>query len=162
MGDIFIYPTDTAYALGCAYDDKKSISRILKIKKRQDKKFTIIASSLAQAKKFFKLNSYQIKLARKYWPGPLSIVVSNKYAIRVPASLVARDLARRIGKPIIATSANISGQGEKYSCPKLSGVNFFINAGKLKKNKPSTIIDCRDGEIKIMIIRQGAIKIKKT
>lgn len=152
---IFIYPTDTAYALGCPFDDKKSIRKILKIKKRRDRKFTLIASSLAQVKKFFELNPLALRLAKKYWPGPLSIIVNDRFAVRVPDCQMARDLARRFGKPLIATSANLSGQKENYICPKMKNVDWRIDLGRLEKVKPSTIVDCRQNKIKI--IRHGPI-----
>ena len=54
-GGVVVYPTDTAYGLGGIYNSKKVITQILKIKKRKDEKFTLIASSLNQVKKFFKI-----------------------------------------------------------------------------------------------------------
>jgi L-threonylcarbamoyladenylate synthase len=114
-GGVIVYPTDTAYALGGVFDDKKVIKRILKIKKRRDTKFTLIASSLSQVKKYFELNKIQLQLAKKYWPGPLSIVVSDRFAVRVPDLEMARRLARGAGKPLIATSANVSGRATPYS-----------------------------------------------
>ncbi len=118
-GGVIVYPTDTAYALGGIFDSKKVTQKILKIKNRKDQKFTLIASSLKQVERFFKLNSAQKKLARKFWPGPLSIVVSNRFAVRVPKNKIARSLARQAGKPIVATSANLSGQPTLYDSKKI-------------------------------------------
>ena len=101
--------------MGGFFDSKKAISRILKIKKRKNDKFTIIASGLNQVRKYFKLNPVQVKLAKKYWPGPFSLVVSPKFAVRVPDNSIARKLARSAGRPLIATSANLSGQTALYS-----------------------------------------------
>ncbi len=108
-GGVIVYPTDTAYGLGGFFNSRKVAAKILKIKKRKDEKFTLIAADLKQVNKYFKLNKLQLKLAKKYWPGPLSLVVSKKYAVRVPDNIIARKLARRAGRPLIATSANISG-----------------------------------------------------
>lgn len=119
-GGVIVYPTDTAYALGGVFNSKKVSQRILRIKKRKDEKFTLIASSPNQVKKFFTLNQAQIRLVEKYWPGPLSLVVSKKYAVRVPDSAVARKLARLAGKPLIATSANIHGEKTPYSVKKIA------------------------------------------
>lgn len=160
-GGIVVYPTDTAYAIGCKFKDKKAIARIMKLKKRKDDKFTIIASSLAQVKKYFKLKACQIKIAKKYWPGPVSIVVSPKYSARVPNNKIARQLARGVGMPIIATSLNVSGQPAVYFLKNgkiLNRVDCVINIGKLKNKKPSTIAQCVNKKIKI--IRHGPIRIK--
>lgn len=163
---IIVYPTDTAYALGGFFDSKKVINRILKIKKRKDEKFTIIAAGLNQVKKHFKLNSAQIKLAKKYWPGPLSLVVSKRWAVRVPDNLIARKLARLAGKPLIATSANVSGKTTLYGSQavikefagKKDRPDLILDAGRLKKIKTSTVVRLGDGG-EIEILREGAIKL---
>ena len=113
-GGILVYPTDTAYALGGKFNSPKVIKKILRIKKRRDEKFTLIASSLSQVRRFFKLNLVQLRLAKKYWPGALSIVVSRRFAVRVPALKIARALAEGAGAPLIATSANVSGEKTPY------------------------------------------------
>ena len=162
-GGVIVYPTDTAYALGGKFNSKKVIAEILKIKKRRDEKFTIIASSLYQVQKFFKLNSIQKKLAKKYWPGPLSIVVSNKFAVRVPKHKIAQDLCRQVGSPLIATSANISGTKTQYDSKEIikqfsnkkNQPELIINVGKLKKTKTSTIVQVNKRELKIL--RKGSI-----
>src|SRR3989344_4494166 len=79
---VIVYPPDTAYALGGFFNSAKVIKKVLKIKGRRDDKFTLVASSISQVKRFFKLNALQKKLASRFWPGPLSIVVSSKYAVR--------------------------------------------------------------------------------
>ena len=157
FGGVIVYPTDTAYALGGIFDDKKVIKKILKLKKRKDEKFTLVASSISQVRKFFKLNKKELELARKYWPGSLSIVVSDKYAIRVPDNEVARKLARGAGKPIIATSANISKQATPYEAKNAVKADLILDAGTLKNKKTSTIVKVENGEIKI--IRKGAVKL---
>lgn len=153
-GGVIVYPTDTAYAIGCAFDDQAAIKRIMKLKGRVNQKFTIIASSLAQAQRYFPLNACQKKLARTYWPGPLSIVVSSQYAVRVPDNAIARSLARRIGKPIIATSFNKSGEPEVFNLNTYLNTttgralalltDVIVNIGALPKRKPSTVIECKD------------------
>ncbi|PIS05162.1 MAG: threonylcarbamoyl-AMP synthase [Candidatus Buchananbacteria bacterium CG10_big_fil_rev_8_21_14_0_10_42_9] len=147
-GGVVVFPTDTSYGLGGLFDNKKIINRVLKIKQRKDKKFTLVASSLNQVEKFFKLNSSQKKLAQKYWPGPISLVVSKQFAVRVPKNKVAQSLARRAGKPIIATSANISGRQPVFSPDQLkiqfqnkkSLPDLILDFGKLEKTKSSKII----------------------
>lgn len=161
---VVVYPTDTAYAIGCKFKNKNGIKKILQIKKRKDKKFTLIASSLAQVKKYFKLNSCQLKIAKKYWPGPVSIVVSPKYSVRVPKKKIARQLARAVGMPIIATSLNISGEPTIYDLKKINKNIFLKNIfilddGPLTKRKTSTIVKCLLNQ-KIKIIRHGSQRIK--
>lgn len=164
-GGIIIYPTDTAYAIGCKFKNKNGIKKILKIKKRKDTKFTLVASSLKQVQKFFKLNSCQLKIVKKYWPGPISIVVSPKYSVRVPNNKIARQLAQACGMPIIATSLNISGKPTIYNlrreraCVFRTYVDAIIDIGPLTKRKTSTIVKCLLNQ-KIKIIRHGQIRVK--
>ena len=163
-GKTIVYPTDTAYALGGVFDSPAVIKNILAIKNRKDEKFTLISSSVNQVKSLFKLNSVALTLAKKYWPGPLSIVVSDRFAVRVPANDLARALARQIKKPLIATSANLSGGKNLYR--SLEVIKEFedqkyqpelvIDAGALPKIKPSTLVKV-DGK-KLKVIRAGSIK----
>lgn len=164
-GGVICYPTDTAYALGGIFDSPKVIGLIKKIKGRKDDKFTLVAASLYQVKKYFKLNSFEKRLAKKYWPGPLSLVVSDKFSVRVPADRLARSLARQAGKPLIATSANLSGQPTLYDPKKIIGQyqnrrfapDAIIDKGRLKKIKTSTIVKAKGD--KIEIIRPGAARV---
>ncbi|MFA6027691.1 MAG: L-threonylcarbamoyladenylate synthase [Patescibacteria group bacterium] len=174
---VAVYPTDTAYAIGCKFTSIKAIERIIRLKKRKDDKFTIIASSLAQVRKYFKLNACQIKIAKKYWPGPVSIVVSPKYSVRVPKNKIARQLACGVGMPLLATSLNISGQPAIYHIKQdgrklpilnggLYGVDFVLDVGPLKKQKPSTIVECLTSKTPhfkcgvIRVLRHGPISVK--
>ncbi len=162
---IVVYPTDTAYALGGIFDSPAVNYKILRIKNRRDKKFTLIASGLMQVKKFFTLRGLQIKLAKKYWPGPLSIVVSNRFAVRVPKSKISQALARGAGKPLIATSANLTGKKTNYSIADIlkhfTGKKYqpdlILDGGNLIKKRTSTIVKVKNG--KIEILRQGEINV---
>ena len=164
---VIVYPTDTAYALGGIFESSKVINQVLKIKKRKDKKFTLVASSLSQVEKYFKLNSLQKKLAKKYWPGPLSIVVSKNYAVRVPDNNVASQLCQKIKKPLIASSANLSGQKPTYDVKKIikefsnkkNQPMLILDTGKLKKTKPSTVVLVQNNKIKV--IRRGTINMNQ-
>lgn len=164
-GGVVVFPTDTAYGLGGGYNSKKVINKILTIKKRQDKKFTLVASSLDQVEKNFILNSTQKKLAKKYWPGPLSIVVSKNYSVRVPKNKIVQSLARQVGKPLIATSVNITGRPTLYDSKKIIELyrnkinkpDLIIDAGKLPTKKTSTIVQVSKSKLKIL--RQGGIKM---
>ncbi len=165
-GGVIVYPTDTAYALGGVFNSPQVNKKILKIKRRNDTKFTIIAANFSQVKIFFKLNCLEEKLAKKFWPGPLSIVVSRKFAVRVPKNKTAQTLAQLVGKPLIATSANISGKKTLYDSleilkqfkNKKNQPALILDSGKLTRRKTSTIIKVKNN--KIEILRAGAIKIK--
>jgi len=165
-GGVVVYPTDTAYALGGRWDLPTVRERILTIKQRQDDKFTLICVNRAQVEKFFPLDRTTQQLARRYWPGPLSIVVSNTAAVRVPDNEIARQLAALAGAPLIATSANISGQATLYNAAtvalKFSHVieqpDIILDAGRLPVVPPSTIIRVNSGQI--TVIRSGPVTVE--
>lgn len=163
-GGIIVFPTDTAYGLGCDFQNQVAISRILTVKGRTDTHFTIVAASIEQVQQFFTLNDRARQLAKQYWPGPLSIVVNDQFSIRVPNNDIARELAEKCGKPIIATSANKSKQPAEYSCDGAKrvlgeqNVDVWVDGGALEPRKPSTVVDTR-GET-LHIIRQGEITLK--
>lgn len=166
-GGVVVFPTDTAYGLGCDFENQLAIKRILQIKGRQDQKFTIIATSLEQAAQFFPGSflpgSKAVELAERYWPGPLSIVVSEQFSVRVPDNAIARALVQAVGKPLIATSANKTGQQPVYILNDAQqqlgadNVDAWVDGGELPQQPPSTIIRIQMDDIEI--IRQGPIKI---
>lgn len=166
-GGIVIYPTDTAYAIGCVFNNRSAIRRIMQFKGRTDPKFTLIAASLEQVEKHFRLNSVQRALAKKYWPGPLSIVVNKKFAVRVPDEATARSLAKQVGAPLLATSFNKTGEAAIYSLDSrrvnlqliasLPDDAVIINAGRLQKRKPSTVVEVKRQQIHIH--RKGPIHV---
>lgn len=167
QGGVIVYPTDTAYAMGGIFDSKKVKEKILRIKKRKDKKFTLIASNLNQVEKNFKFSTLQKKLARKFWPGPLSIVVSPRFAVRVPKNKIAQDLAGRCKKPLIATSANISGTKTLYNSKEIikqfkdkkNQPDLILAGGNLKKRKASTIV--KVNSTRFQVIRPGEINFNQ-
>lgn len=164
-GGVIAYPTDTAYALGGIFDSPAVTRKVLAIKGRQDRKFTLVAASLGQVEKFFKLSPAARKLARQYWPGPLSIVVSPRFAIRVPNELISRRLARFAGRPLVATSANRSGQPAAYNARAVQRAignqknqpELVVNGGKLKPGVVSTVVRVSGG--KVAVIRPGGVGI---
>lgn len=164
---IFIFPTESSYALGCRYNDAASIRQITRLKGRTDTRFTLVASSLQQVKKHFALTRDQLQLAKHYWPGAISIVVSPQFAIRVPGHNRIRMLADHMGVPLIATSLNKSGEPPIYDLQQLVGTTLelslherdiqIIDIGPLPHRPPSTIVECFRGGY--VIHRSGAVEL---
>lgn len=178
-GGVVVYSTDTAYALGCDSTSRQAMARIFKIKKRpREKQLPLIAGSTAMVKKFYKIDKISARLIKKYWPGPLTLVLSIKHnvstilgrnkkvAVRVPDCKIARLLSGRLGRPIVSTSANLSGQQVCYSASCVIGQfknqkyqpDLILDAGRLPKRKPSTIVIIKDG--RVVILRKGAVEVK--
>jgi len=177
-GGVIVYPTETTYGIGCDATNKKAVLRIFKIKKRSKaNNLPIICATKKMVKDFFKISKKEQELAKKYWPGPLSIVLSLRGAysrrgnlvigtpVRVSSDKIVYLLSFGLKKPITATSANISGDGPFYNAKDVYD-NFknrkyqpdlILDSGRLKKNKPSTIVELKDDNI--FVIRRGEIKL---
>ncbi|HOX97353.1 MAG TPA: L-threonylcarbamoyladenylate synthase [bacterium] len=178
--EIFVYPTETAYGIGAACDQLPLLEKILLIKKRPAHKvFPVIASSFSQVKEWFYFSKEEERLAKKYWPGPLTILLKPKknlpiyllgqegrVGVRVSGNVVARKLARLVKKPIVATSANLSGKGNSYD-PRQIWEDFYqakyqpdwlIDFGLLPENQSSTVLLCHD-DGRLEILRQGGVTL---
>lgn len=179
-GGTVVYPTETSYGLGCDFYNDKAMRKIYRIKNRS-KKFplSVIIPDIVAASYLVEFNQKARYLAFENWPGPLTLILPYKYckyqkecddflALRVSSHPLAADLASNFGKPIVATSANISGQPDAYNPQTIRKYfqnakyqpDLFINAGVLPKRQTSTIVKF-DAEAKSSIIRQGDIKIAK-
>ena len=176
-GGIIIYPTETAYGLGCDFYNHQARNKIYAIKKRDKKNILpVIVPDLITATSLVDFSSTARRLAMEYWPGPLTLVLPYKYykindhgddylALRVSNHPFVSLLAVNFAKPIVSTSANVSGQPNCYSPEDIKKQfvdskiqpDLFINAGKLLKVKPSTIVKVIKD--KIEVLRQGDIKI---
>jgi len=170
MGAIIIYPTESSYAIGCDFTNKEAVDEVYKIKKRSRTKHTIvIVPSLEVAKQYGKINAVAELLVKKFMPGPLTIAVPgktkkiNELNFRISENSIARMLATELGKPIVATSANISGKENVYSSDGLEQffgmVDAIIDAGDLPQREVSTVVKVDDNTIKIL--REGAIPKEK-
>lgn len=180
QGGVIIYPTDTAYALGCDATNEQAVEKIFQIKGRaKTKTLSLIAADREMAEEWLEFSPTARELADKYWPGPLGLVLPVKkpglaaavaedgYACaRVPALAAARQLSQALGKPITATSANASGSGPKFKLEdvhaslgdKLDLIDGKIDGGELSAGDVSTMVKVCDN--KVEIIRPGVIKIK--
>src|SRR2546423_12034137 len=123
-GGIVALPTDTLYGLAVTPFRADAVARVFSVKGRTaERALPLIGADASQlAVHFGPLTPMGERLAARFWPGPLTLVVAasaslardvtadGTVAVRVPANDVARAIARACGQPITATSANISGQ----------------------------------------------------
>lgn len=179
-GEVIAAPTETAYGLLALATDSTSLSRVYKIKGREiGKPCPVIISSLVTARKYFYFTKSELVLAKKFWPGPLTIILKpkknnwpksvinqqGKVGVRVPGSIWLRRLLLVVNKPLTATSANIAGQPTLFSYQSVvtalqsRDLKFLVTSPKLKLKKTSTVIELVKN--KLIICRLGAISEKK-
>jgi len=168
-GGIVVYPTETSYGLGADATNDKAVKNIIRIKKRsKSKKISVAFSDIRMARKYLIITKNAEKLVKAFMPGPLTLIVESKnkptkkVGFRIPDNDFVRRLIRKFGKPITATSANISGRSDLYKIKDVikifnSKVDLIIDGGNLPKRKPSTIFDVLDKKI----LRKGPVSEKE-
>ena len=174
-GGVVSFPTDTLYALGADALDDAAVARVFAIKARRlDNPLPLFVSSAEMASDLGALSREARLLVERFWPGALTIVVrklpsfeslalsgGETVALRAPDHPIALDLLARLGRPITATSANLSGGPNPEDASEVTrqlngAVDYVLDGGACPIGQASTIVDCSTaGGIKVL--RQGAI-----
>jgi L-threonylcarbamoyladenylate synthase len=173
-GGVVAFPTDTLYGLAVDPRRDDAVRRLFGVKGRDlSAAIPLVAGSLAQAEEAAVLGDPERRLARDFWPGPLSIVAPARpavsvlvlaggatVAVRVPAHPVAAALASAFGFCLTATSANLSGQpgtaDPAVVSRTLAGrIDYLLDDGLAPGGPPSTIVELRDGLP--VLVRHGAV-----
>ena len=172
-GGIVVFPTDTVYGIGCDPFKKKSVDKIYKIKNRsKTKPFPVLVHSMKEAKQIADFDLDSMRLAEKFWPGPLTLIlklkdlnlgksleIEGKIALRIPNNRCLLDLLSNC-KFLIGTSANISGEvsfTDPEECfKKIIDFDVFVDGGNLENKGESTILEMKEG--KPIIHRSGALR----
>ena len=171
-GGIVIFPTDTVYGIGCNPYNKESVKKVYEIKSRDiSKPFPVLAYSKEIAEKIAFFDEFTKKIAQRFWPGPLTIILklkdeklkkslnlNDKIAIRVPNHKCTLELLKKCNF-LVGTSANISGQKaftNADECFKnIQNFDIFVDGGTIQSDSESTIIEIENE--KVNIIREGSV-----
>jgi L-threonylcarbamoyladenylate synthase len=174
-GGVAAIPTDTLYGLAADAFNSNAIEQVFAIKERPEGMALPVLLSATEQLSIVALKAPEAAhlLAEVYWPGPLTLIVRKveglpprltagqaTVAVRVPAHPVPRELARRLGRPITGTSANISGAPDPQTLDELrlqvgERVDCVVSAGTAPAGTASTIVDLT-GDVP-RLIREGAI-----
>jgi L-threonylcarbamoyladenylate synthase len=161
-GQVIICPTDTVYIPAADASNKEAVRKVFLLKRRSLKKPTpIFVKDIKTAKKIAKINKKQEKFLQLVWPGKVTVILKRKkakiklygvsketIALRIPNFKLVNLLLKELNKPLVGTSANISGKpapGTLKQVLQQIGKNkhqldLIVDAGKLA-GKPSTVID---------------------
>lgn len=174
-GGVVAHATETCYGLAADIFQKKALERLYSLKKMPlDKPVSVLVRDLDEAQRYGEFSSTALKLALKYWPGPLTIIVPRKPALpplvnygqntvgfRVSSNKKTRELLEAFGGPLTTTSANVHAEKQAYSVQDMlaQGLvpDFVFDSGRIGENPPSTIVEVIGEELKV--IRQGEIKL---
>jgi len=175
-GGVIVFPTETVYALAADPADDEAVARIYELKGRDKcKPLSLLVGDMYQASQVVELNEVAEKLAMRFFPGPLTIVLNkkpggnlsklvnsanDKIGIRMPSHVLTLKILKAFGRPIIGTSANVSGFNNDAIDPfkvieSFRDVDLMVNLGKTEHQKFSTVVDATGP--KIEILREGVI-----
>jgi len=171
-GGVIIYPTDTVYGIGCDIFNKDALERVYFIKQDAGSKlFSFICPNLKDIAKYARVSDYAYKTMKKLLPGPYTFVLPaakevpkklwtkrETVGIRVPDHIIALELAKELGNPIVSTSVTKRNGEVLYNPDEIkllfeNQVDLMLAAGPLE-SKPSSIIDLSGEEPEVL--REGA------
>jgi L-threonylcarbamoyladenylate synthase len=173
-GELVVYPTETFYAIGADAFSSIALRRLFRVKGREPgRPVGLIAADSAMAFSVAREIPLEARrLADAFWPGPLTIVMPARdgiadelagpdgVGVRVSPNQVARALSAGLGRPITATSANLSGDApasklEEARAGLAEKVKVYLEGGELTASAPSTVVAVNSSGWKM--VRVGAI-----
>ncbi len=177
-GGLVVYPTDTVYGLGGDPLREDVVERIYAVKRRdRSKPVPVLVASVEDAKRIAVFDYRAERLAEKYWPGPLTLVLrakqvlpcivtscTGRVAVRMPGDRVALALIELSGGLLVGTSANISGNPSPRTAMEAveqlgERVDAVVDAGPSPLGVPSTVLDLT-GRVP-RIVRKGPIGLEE-
>lgn len=172
-GGLVVYPTDTVYGLGCDPLNVKAVRRVFRVKGDRKKPLPILACSLADIENIAYLSDVARRIAARFWPGPLTLVVPKKPAlpeavtcglgsvgVRIPKHDVAIQLMRLSDGLLVGTSANKTGQKPPQTASRAAKqlgeeVDVILDGGPTPLGVSSTVVDLAAEEPRIL--REGPV-----
>jgi len=181
-GKLIAFPTNSVYGLGGDPLNLEVVNRIYDIKYRdRSKGLLLLVADTEEAEKVADFNKTSYKLAERFWPGQLTLILKKKelniippevtafkntIGIRVPENEIILYILKRLKMRgffggIIGSSANYSGEppsisGDEVAKKFLTPIDLILDGGKAKTKVPTTILDCTSEELKLL--RIGIIK----
>lgn len=175
-GGLVAFPTDTLYALGADASNPLAVKRVFEAKDRSlINPIPLLVADLTMAIQLVdELPEAAIRLAERWWPGPLTLVVTaprtvcalltaetGRIGLRVPDAVVARALILQFGGPVTGTSANRSGGTDPLDAQEVlrqlgDQVDLILDGGPVVGGSPSTVVDVTTSPP--VIVRQGPIR----
>ena len=176
LGEVVALPTDTLYGLAVDPFNAGAVARLFAAKGRpDDRAIPLIAADRGQVERHIgPLMPLAARLAEQFWPGPLTLLLpapramaaavsagTGRVGVRVPDDRCARAICAAAGRPITATSANVSGApatADPSDVERALGdrIMLLFDAGRTKGGAPSTIVDVTAAQP--ALVRAGAIQ----
>jgi L-threonylcarbamoyladenylate synthase len=175
-GQLVAIPTETVYGLA-VLPAAQNLRRLLSVKRRStDKGIQLLIDSLEQVRELVEVTTAGERLAQRFWPGPLTLVLDLRpeaglsplltgsrptVGLRLPDHEVPRRLARELG-PLAASSANLSGEppattAERVMATLAEELALVLDGGPAREGLSSTVVSCRRADQEPLVLREGAL-----
>ena len=173
-GELIAYPTDSGYALGCTIGNSEGMERIRAIRDLDERHhYTLVCSSFAQLGQFVQIDNAVFRSLKAATPGPYTFILpatklvpkrlkqakKQTVGVRFPESLIALELSRALGEPILSSTLILPGATEAMTEAWLindeigHAVDVIIDAGHVDA-EPTTVVSFTDGQAEVL--REGA------
>jgi L-threonylcarbamoyladenylate synthase len=174
-GGLVAFPTETVYGLGADATNAAAVARLYQAKGRPSFNPLIAhVRDIDAAMRIARFDDTATRLAKAFWPGPLTLVLPktgdctvadlataglDTIAIRVPAHKLARDILRAFGGPVVAPSANLSGHVSPTTAAHVQSdlegrIDLIVDGGAVPVGVESTIVGCFEES---MLLRPGGV-----
>ena len=170
-GGIVSYPTETVYGLGCDPFAPYSIERVMRVKGNRKKPLPVLVKTLQDGQRIADFSEKAIKLAEKFWPGPLTMVLKAKtivpsvlapsgtVGVRSPKHPICLSLLGLCSGCLIGTSANQTGKTPATTAEEVvrdlgDRIDMVVDGGKTMLGVASTVIDLSSN---FVVLREGPI-----
>ena len=181
QGGIVVYPTDTLYAIGCNALNTRAVARVCEIRDINPAKrpLSIVCSDISQASEYARIDNRAFGILRRNLPGPFTFILPasphltrtfkgrKEVGVRIPDNEIARNIAGRLGNPILSSTATWPGADpeelfhpEELQMHYSHLVDAFVDGGNAPDNAtPSAIIDLSDSSEPI-VVREGLLPLQ--
>ncbi len=177
-GGIIAFPTETVYGIWCLIDKPEAIKKISELKKRENKPLQLLFPYKNMVKDYGKINNIlELKIIKKCMPWEITLLLekgkeldqnilfgSPYIGARIPNNTIIQDILAKLDAPIVATSANLTGEKDLISAQAVEqkfwkDIPLIIDGWECKSHTPSTVLKVENNEI--IIIRPGKLSKEK-
>ena len=173
-GGVLVYPTDSAYAVGCHLGDKTAVERIRNLRRLpRDHLLTLACRDLSELATYARVDNTSYRIVKHYLPGPYTFVLPatrdvprrllhqqrKTIGLRVPDHPIAQHLLAALGEPLMSTTLILPGEDlpvtdvEERRGVLEHAVDVIVNGG-VGGVQATTVVDLTSGQLEI--VRQGA------
>lgn len=177
QGAVIVYPTDSAYAIGCHLGDKKALDRIRRIRQVDDKhNFTLVCRDLSEISTYAKVGNQAYRLINAHTPGPYTFILEatrevprrllhpkrRTIGIRVPDNHIAMALLSELNEPLMSSTLILPEEempmtdADDIRDRLEHEVDLVIDGGHFG-TEPTTVVGLQNGSSEILRVGKGAV-----